>query len=269
MSLQKIQPGQFSLRDSIELHCEMSSIRIAPLAKKVGLKQVVIKWPAGPDSAPIARYLNAAERIGPAFFGGVVLDRPLGGMNPAAVTASAKRGGRFVWMPTEDALHHRRINNQSEEGAIHLLDEKGALLGEVIAVLEKVAELNLILGTGHISPVEADLLIDAAVERGVSRILVNHPLFLQHSLENIVHIARHPAVFIEHCYVPNHKKKFDLGLIIEAIDSIGPEQTVIADFGVFGKIANIADALVASGVSVDLLRRLTRDTPALFLSNER
>lgn len=265
MAVEKIQPGQFSLHDTIELHCELSSSNILPLVLKAGLKFVVIKWPIGADSAPVARFLNT-QLNSPMFCGGVVLDRPLGGINPAAVKCSARRGGKFVWMPTEDALHHRRINNQSEEGAVHILNERGALADDVKAVLDEAARFNLILGTGHISPMETELLIEAAVARGVRRIVVNHPLFLNHSLEQIVRIAKYPGVFIEHCYVPDHKKTFDLNLIIQAIQVVGPEKTVIADFGTFGKRANIADALMQSGMSVDLLTRMTRETPAELLS---
>ncbi|MCP5233471.1 DUF6282 family protein [Cognatazoarcus halotolerans] len=262
-----VRPGSFPLRGAIELHSEAPNLEFLELAREVGLRDVVIKWPGGPDSAPVAQFANARSPGGPRFWGGVVLDRPAGGMNPSAVTVCGSRGGKFVWMPTVDALHHRRINAQSADGAVRLLDDDGNLLPEVCEVLDAARAWDMVIGTGHIGPVEAERLVDAALAHGIRKILSNHPLLLRFSLETIRRMAGR-GVFIEHCYVPNHPKPFDVSRIVEAIHEVGLGQSLIADFGVFGRDANVADALAVHGLDAPTLRALTTATPARVLSDE-
>src|SRR5215211_8821898 len=114
----------------------------------------------------------AARETFPGFlaFGGIVLDRPAGGLNPAAVERCLRLGGRFVWMPVADARHTVRLYAQgrlrlvlppalSLDEAISLTDETGALRDEVRLILKLIAEHDAVLGTGHVSPEEALVLI--------------------------------------------------------------------------------------------------------------
>ena len=43
-------------------------------------------------------------------FGGIVLNYYVGGINPAAVEASLRLGGKEVWMPTVDAGYHAEVH---------------------------------------------------------------------------------------------------------------------------------------------------------------
>ncbi len=68
---------------------------------------------------------------------------------------------------------------QVAEKTIYYLDESGKLNPEVLEVLDYLAgHPAVILGTGHGSWDEIDALIRAATERGVRRILVNHPHYM-------------------------------------------------------------------------------------------
>jgi hypothetical protein len=256
----------FPLKGAIELHSEAPDVEFLQLAAAAGLREVVIKWPGGADSAPAAELANGLT-VGPRIWGGVVLDRAVGGMNTAAVAACASRRGRFIWMPTVDALNHRRINGLSEDGVVHVLDSRGALAPEVRAVLQAAGEHQMIVGTGHLGPDEVEQVIAAAFGCGVRKVIVNHPLLLGFSLDTIKRIAACGEVFIEHCYVPNYPKTFDLGRIVEAVAELPPAQSVIADFGKFGEDANIADALVAYGMNLDLIRTLAETNPARVLAD--
>jgi hypothetical protein len=256
----------FSLAGTIELHSEAPDPGFVRLAGAVGIREMVIKWPGGPDSAPAAAFANATVESGPRCWGGLVLDRPVGGINWRALEASVAHGGRFVWMPTIDSLHHRRINGQSEAGAVLLLDARGDLLPEVVDVLRVAGENGMIVGTGHIGPLEAERVAQAARDHDVRTVIANHPPLLGFSLEEIRRLAA-LGVIIEHCYVPGHPKPFDLGRIVEAIEAVEPDQSVVADFGRFEEEANIADALVAYGVAHDVIQRLAVTNPARVLAD--
>ena len=121
-------------------------------------------------------------------FGGIVLNHAVGGINPAAVDAALRLGGKEVWMPTVDAAHHAEVNGGtgaydaqasglSARAGIAILGEDGQLRAEVLDVLTLVAEHNAILGTCHLAPREIVMLVEEARSRGVQKILVTHPFF--------------------------------------------------------------------------------------------
>jgi len=135
--------------------------------------------------------------------GSIVLNHAVGGLNAAAVEVAARQGARFVWLPTVSArgevakvegadpggnvpvwvrfeLELRAAG--ARPGAVTVLDDDGAPLGELLAVLEIVARHRLALMTGHLSPVEVFAVVDAAVAAGVETIVVTNPEFPSHKL---------------------------------------------------------------------------------------
>src|SRR5262245_9637484 len=91
----------------------IDAIDLARLAKARGMRGLVIKEHYD-ESAGLA-YLVRKEVPGVEVFGGIALNRPVGGINVAAVQhmADMKGGwGRIVWMPTWDAEHYVRRSNR-------------------------------------------------------------------------------------------------------------------------------------------------------------
>jgi hypothetical protein len=108
------------------------------------------------------------------LFGGIVLNRAVGGINPVAVEAMAlTRGGRgrVVYMPTVDAEYRSKPGTPGKVP----VSRNGQLLPEVHEVLKVMAKHNLGLSTGHVSPEEVVMLIRAAKAAGVNNIYVQHP----------------------------------------------------------------------------------------------
>ncbi len=113
------------------------------------------------------------------LFGGVVLNYAIGGLNPDAVVAAYRLGGKYVWLPNMDASHHRKFVSQGEGAGIDLLDEKDRLVPKMKEVLEIMAETDMVLGTSHTSTRERLFVVREAVKMGVKRITithVNHPV---------------------------------------------------------------------------------------------
>jgi hypothetical protein len=118
--------------------------------------------------------------------GAIVLNRSVGGLNPAVVQAALQYGAKVIWMPSNHAKHHAeyfgmpdypqlgRSKPQLPGPGVTVLDENGKLKPEVLSIVELVAEADACLCTGHLDLEEVRLLQDAAIDAGVSKFLVTH-----------------------------------------------------------------------------------------------
>jgi hypothetical protein len=164
----------------------VDAMDLARIARKEHMRAIVLKNHFIP-TAPIA-FLVAREVPGVQIFGGLALNRPVGGINPAAVeqmTQLPGRYGRIVWMPTMDA---ERVP----------VERDGKLLPEVYEVFKIMARENLALATGHATPENTLLLIREARKAGIDRIIVTHPINRM-SLEQQQEAAKMGA-YLEYCY---------------------------------------------------------------------
>lgn len=148
----------------------VDAIDAAQLTRIYGMRGMVLKE----HHTETASWAYLVSQVVPhvELFGGIVLNRPVGGINPVAVEAMAlTRGGhgKIVYMPTVDSAYP---NDRPDAVRI---SENGELLPEVYEVLEVMAEHDLSLSTGHASPEESLLLIRAAREAGIDKIYVQHP----------------------------------------------------------------------------------------------
>ena len=159
--------------DSVER--SIDSLELAKLARQRGFRAIVLKNHYEPTAALAGLARKAAPGL--EVFGGIALNRTVGGLNAAAVERMTRvEGGygRVVWMPTFDAENHVRIARENRPSAP--VARNGALLPETLAILDLIARHNLVLATGHSSPAEALLLVREAKKRGITRIVVTHAL---------------------------------------------------------------------------------------------
>ncbi|MCL4458662.1 MAG: DUF6282 family protein [Chloroflexi bacterium] len=158
---------------------------MARAAQETGMQAIVLKCH---HEATVSRaYLVGQEFPEIKVFGGIVLNRYVGGLNPAAVEATLKLGGKIIWMPTIDAANHARIfgftggydvqagGQRTQEGITIL--SNGRLTDDTQNVLALIAQYDVALGTGHLSPEEILALLRGAREHGVRRMIINHPFF--------------------------------------------------------------------------------------------
>jgi hypothetical protein len=176
-------------------------------------------------------------------YGGVALNRTVGGLNPYAVELALRMGGRMVWFPTLSSNAHVKHHEHHDTGfptsevelrpneIITILDEKGAVLPEVRDILSVIAAEDAVLTCGHLGVSESSALIDAALEAGISRIVVNHPIFVVGaSVDQAVAWAR-KGVTIEHCvvmYFGREERRRDLTELLTFIKEVGVERTVLS-----------------------------------------
>jgi hypothetical protein len=153
-------------------------------------------------TAERAAVVNAAagERLAT---GAIVLNDAVGGLNATAVEVAAREGARFVWLPTVSSVgEFAKVQRADGNGnvpvwvrfelelraagarprAVPVLDDAGAPLPALLAVLEIVARRGLVLMTGHLSRDEVFAVVDAAVAAGVAHVVVTNPEFPSHTL---------------------------------------------------------------------------------------
>jgi hypothetical protein len=214
-------------------------------------------------SIPTAPLAALARKRGALMAGGVVLNRGVGGFNPAAVDAlaEANKSGAdrpgpdairsVVWMPTVHAESHLRHNAGHDylpawgaqpaqcrehppgtglsiwEGGP---DEPGPLRPEVRAVLERIAAHDLVLATGHLSRPEVLALVDAAIAAGVCRVVVTHAFYPATGLtiDDQVHLSRHPSVCLEYCWSNVALDHIPIDRYVEAIRAVGPARALLS-----------------------------------------
>jgi hypothetical protein len=161
----------------LHVHCapdvferSLTDTQVAQLYRDRQMEAFAIK---GHTTSTAARaWLVRSCVPGIAAFGGIVLNRAVGGINPDAVTWMVRMQGglgRLVWFPTLDASHHLR-HFQEERGGIEVVDNRGEVLPAVRQVLDLCAREQLAVCTGHVSPEEVLALVAAAREAGCDRL---------------------------------------------------------------------------------------------------
>jgi hypothetical protein len=128
----------------IHAHCDPDSmprsidaIDLAKLARDRGIRALVLKNHYEPTAS--LAFLVRKVVPGIELFGGIALNRTVGGVNPAAVESMTRmKGGwgRVVWMPTFDAENQVRYSKESRPFVP--VSKNGTLLPEVREVLARV-----------------------------------------------------------------------------------------------------------------------------------
>jgi len=124
----------------------IDAIDAAKLARSRGIRALVLKNHYEPTAS--LAYLVRKVVPGIELFGGIALNRTVGGVNPAAVQrmTMVKGGwGRVVWMPTFDAENQVRFSKENRPSVS--VSKNGVLLPEVNEVLALIAKHKLTLAT--------------------------------------------------------------------------------------------------------------------------
>ena len=152
----------------------LDALEVARLAHRRGMRGLIFKNHYT-ETASLA-YLVSQVVPGIEVYGGIALNRSVGGLNPVAIERMATMTGglgRIVWLPTFDSEHnHLTITPNPNFVPI---SHAGKLLPEMAPVLAMVKKYKLALATGHSSPDECLLIIRAAQAAGIERIVVTHP----------------------------------------------------------------------------------------------
>lgn len=219
----------------------------------------------------IDEWADANDKKSIDLFGGVVLNYAVGGLNPDAVVSAYQLRGKYVWLPSMDAAHHRRVVGAS--GGINLLDENGQVVPELKEVLALIAEGDMTLGLGHQSTKERFAVVDEAIKAGVKRIEVNHVNFpLTRMTPQQAKMLAGKGALIGVYVTEFRPPLFYMEEALEFIKVVGANHVVIAsDCGHFESPSPV-DALrlmitelLLNGVSDEDVRKMVQSNPARLL----
>src|SRR5689334_4957819 len=168
----------------VDIHCHtdpdsvprsIDAIDLARLAKQAGMRGLVLKnhYESTASLAYVVRKIVPGLEI----FGGIDLNRSVGGVNPAAIERMVlmKGGfGRVIWMPTFDAENQVRFSKENRPFVS--IAKEGRLLPEVGEVIALAAKHQLTLETGHSSAEEGLLIVKEARRAGVQHVVVTHAM---------------------------------------------------------------------------------------------
>lgn len=280
------------LQGSIDVHIHsapdifpriMNDVDLALMAKQEGMRAILIKSHVviTADRAEIA-----TQQADFPVFGAIALNLPVGGLNLEAVEVALKMGAKEVWMPTIHASHYvaqkdhvPTLAKAVKEGmkGIYLLNENGSLKEDLYPIFKKIAEYDVALGTGHITPKETKVVVREAAKTGIRKIIVTHPLasFINFTNEDMKEVLDNGAMFLEHVFNdvtrqvahPITQKK-----IADAIRAIGAKYIVMSTDS--GQWLNPIPAqsmgiyikdMLDLGISEDDVRMMVSTNPARML----
>jgi hypothetical protein len=233
---------------AVDLHCHpypdlfprlADDFDIVRAARDAGMKAIVLK--CHHESTVSRAYLVQRVIPGIKVFGGIVLNYYVGGLNPAAVEASLRLGGREVWMPTVDSGYHAEVHGgtggyeaqqggRSQAEGIWVADSDGKLRPQIKEILELVAQHGAILGTAHLSPREIVALVREARSVGVEKIVITHPYFRVPNidLDTLAEVARMGAMpEFGYCTVSPAWQYAAVPKIAQSVERIGASRCLL------------------------------------------
>ena len=267
------------LQGAVDLHCH-SGPSVMPRyfdhyeamqeASDAGVRALLVKdhyYSATPVTEVLNRHFSHLKVT---MLSGVPLNNQSGGLNIYAVEHGIALGAKLVWMPTfasrNHIAHHKADANFSfpksrkamlQPTPLTVLDDSGNLLPEVLAILDMVAEHDVVLSSGHLHITEIWPLFEEARRRGVKRLLCNHPTYvIDATLEDIARLAS-MGVYVEHSmcmFAENSKFRFYEPAKLHAMIQAGTvERTILgSDLGQVGNPRLVDGFLSVIEICLDL-----------------
>ena len=257
---------------------KLDDLELMEASVQRGVRAIVLKSHNVPtaDRAYLVNRVAAEKYPDVKFtaFGGLCLNRPVGGLNPDAVETSLKLGAKVIWLPTNTAENHYRKNGKDPSKGV-VVTRDGKAVDELQDIFALVKQYNAVLATGHIGAEECFPVVEAARAAGVEKIVITHPEFWVVGMtpEQQADIVRKYDVLLESVYAQpvNSSYKINIPDNIAAMKAIGPEHFVISTDS--GQTVNpywyesytTYFKAVSEVFTSEQVRKMTHDNPAWLL----
>jgi len=248
--------------------------------ERAGADGFVLK---GHHESTVGRAHSLARQSGLAVVGGVTLNHPAGGLNPAAVAAALGAGGRVVWMPTTDAHTQERahlprlcdLEPRLGRAVLGVPPVEHRTAAAVELVLALIAEHDAVLATGHLSGAECHWLLSRARHYGIARVLLTHPSYTVPGLDPaaVGELADAGGYVEITAYQLLHQPGCTAAMLAEVARAAGQRLVLSSDAGQPNSppppqaLQQLLDELTGQGVDRGLLRAASSSVPTdLFLA---
>lgn len=257
----------------------MSDIDLMEAAVSMEVRGIVIKSHVAP-TAGRAAVINelCKKRYGDTtdfqMFGGITLNHSVGGINPWAVETALEMGGKVVWLPTIHSEHE--MTKKGQQGAV-ICTENGKITDALRTVLGLVKDFGVAVATSHLSPYDIFIVVEAAKDMGVDKIIISHPEsnLVGLTTKEQIRLARDYDAMLERCYrqpVGGGIYESNLESNYELVHEIGTDHIIIAtDAGQpqnpcwYDSFEESLQYLADRGITEEELKRLAYDNPAKML----
>ena len=257
---------------------------VADACRAAGMSGLALKAHEGAtvESAANLSRTHAPLRVA----GGVVLNRAVGGLNPAAAEMALRLGGRIVWLPTVDADGHAAAYGTTgsypgQPGGVRaaeplaLLDEAGRVLPALAEIVALCRDHDACLATGHASAAALPAVQACARELGLQRLLLQHPLLAVPGLDPdaAVELAEAGGVVeLTYLSVSPMWRDTTVAACADVARRLGPDRVVLSSDA--GQLHNpappealrvFAQSIHEAGAPAADVRRMLRETAAGLL----
>jgi hypothetical protein len=285
------------LQGAIDLHIHSgpdthpryaSCLELARQARDAGLRAIVLKDQMT-QSIQKAYFVNTYVG-GIQAFGGITLNRMVGGYDPRTVEYACRLGAKMIWLATHDSAYTIESAKRGHYDAIYvkaysfgypveplsvLNPERTALLPEVQEIIDRIARHRVVLQTAHIDPEEALFVTRYCKEIGYRKVVITHVnSFLDEYTDEIIAELIKNGAMIELSYsdmVPRHARQ-DPKVCARLVDKFGPTNCLMeSDLGTWENISPteglrcFCHYLVNCGVPADYVNIMVKDNPARLL----
>jgi hypothetical protein len=222
------------------------------------------------------------------YIGGICLNYPVGGINPAAVDACLRSGGRIVWMPSGHSRFHGEIKGTlgnwgygdmklytpPDARGISVFDDAGELTPETRDVVAMVRDHHAVLATSHLSPPEI-LALSAFAQPLGAKIVVTHLRWTpEYDLAlGEAAVANGATIEIAASTVGGYENRCSLAEAVQITRTLGPRHVVISSDAGSPRYPVPAELLRAfgenlsqAGVAASDLRQMMVDNPAALIA---
>lgn len=191
------------VKDSIDLHVHpgpslfqrpWDDVETAKIARNCGMAAILLKDHF--ENTASRAYHTARQVPDIKVFGGIVLNRYVGGLNPVVAETALGMGAKAIWMPTIDSARHveacgstasyavkgdlrgpkaisKVIERLSTKEGLSIL-EGGKLRADVKEIVKLTCEYNAILCSGHLFKNEIFELVKFAKSVKHNKVVVTH-----------------------------------------------------------------------------------------------
>ena len=258
---------------------------IAKICKNEGMRAIILK--SHIENTASRAYL--VKQIVPEIevFGSIVLNTPVGGLNPVAAETALKLGVKEVWLPTlySQATINKRGNpsgyvfkpnyySDSNLGET-VLDKNGEIKNSCKEIIKLVKEYDVVLGTGHLSEKEIYSVVTFCKDINFSKVLITHPHWIvpnlnDKSLSELVNLG----AWVEFCA----GNAFPIGYgsvdrVVKSLNIVGPDHCIItSDAGTPKKqfptemLRTFIACLLSKEIKNDWIDAIAKHNPAKLLN---